>query len=226
MENQTEHIQPPGKPISQKNKQVFLIVAILVLIFLAGRIGYMLGKNANSLESGGLDGDKSVIPSTASHSPTQQVNQATTPTNGSQTNKLQKQILPVWTPSASDPTDPRGITNYFYNWYSACTSLNSAANTGLTFIEACPIEKTGVLTDSLVNQLQQPVDSNPVLCAQNIVPYVTIDNKAVVTNNGTATIAVYQEPYHSQGDKSYISVGLQKIQNQWKITSIKCVQRY
>lgn len=121
------------------------------------------------------------------------------------------------------------LVHTYYNWYTACVqnqfnkgTLNLQENINNT--GSCPVNYEGVLTDALAKKLQIPVGTDPILCSQNIVQ--SIDFGKTIVANDTATAIIYDEPYHANGDKSNIRVGLQKLQNQWKIISVTCNNNY
>ncbi len=220
MENQTEQVQSPSQHSITSKTLLFFVITAIILVLLSAIVGYKLGQRTEQgkavLTKNQLSNKivpkkpvTKMVPSSAALAP-----------QASQTPSVSSAQYPVWTPSAAQLNDPNTVVQNYYNWYVACQNAISQTNLGYSS-KSCFFNKPGVLTDNLVNELQKPVDYEPVLCVQNTVSYVTFDN-AVITNNGTATVTVYQEPYHSSGQAGSISVGLQEIQNQWKIASITC----
>jgi len=221
MENQTEQVQSPSQHSITSKTLLFFVITAIILVLLSAIVGYKQGqrivqgktvliKNQLSNKTVPKKTVKEMVPSPVDLNP-----------QASQTPSISPAQYPVWTPSAVQLSDPNTVVQNYYNWYVACQNAISQTNFGYSS-KSCSFNKPGVLTDNLVNKLQKPVDYEPVLCVQNAVDYVTFD-KAVIANNGTATVTVYQEPWHSNnGQAGYISVGLQEIKNQWEIASITC----
>jgi len=116
-------------------------------------------------------------------------------------------------------TDADRVTQDYYNWYLGCLNQHFINQSNRNPQEDCPYNKTGVLTDNLVSKLQHAGEGDPVLCAENIPLKITFD-KAVVTNNGKASVIVHTI-WGATAPRN-IRVGLQAINNQWKISNIAC----
>ena len=192
---------PPITSYSKNN--ILRIVGIVLVIIFVGGVFYYLGmKHGQSNTHQQVQQMLKIAKITPTNTPT------LSPTNSQQ--------------NTTQISDANTVVQNYYNWYVWCQQ-NHFANTSTKNSpqQDCPFNAKGILSTELVNKLQQAQDYDPVLCVQNTVAYVTFGNPVIETSN-MITVNIYQEPYHQQGQTAGISVGVQKMQNMWKIASITC----
>jgi hypothetical protein len=128
------------------------------------------------------------------------------------------------TPMASVSAD--SFVQNYYNSYLGCinshfNNVESKSNYNKTPEQDCPYD-VSAFTPTLYSQLQNGQvnpGGDPILCAQNTPQSLTFD-KANVLSSGAATATVHT--IWVGNSPINISVGLQEIDDQWKIASITC----
>lgn len=114
------------------------------------------------------------------------------------------------------------IQNY-YNEYFDCLHKHFTVMNGHGLLQDCPYD-ANIFTPTLYSGLQNGTinrGGNPILCAQDMPMAITFD-KAITSVNGTATVVVHT--FWGSSAPQKINVGLQEIDNQWKVASINCVR--
>jgi len=117
------------------------------------------------------------------------------------------------------------IQNY-YNSYLGCinnhfNNVENKNNYNKTPEQDCPYD-VSAFTPTLYSQLQSGQvnpGGDPILCAQNTPQLLTFD-KANVSPKGSATVIIHT--VWGRNSPMNIGVGLQEINDQWKIASIVC----
>lgn len=196
----TQPMSPAPIKSSSKSKYI-LFIALIFLILVIGVGMFFLGKSSNSNKPVQATTKVTVSPS---------VNLIMTPTESP---SVTLSPSPT-TQSQSVIVNPNSVVKDYYNWWLSCL------NQKLSGAEVhCSYNKTGALTDALVIELNQASGFDPILCAQNIPGKINFDN-AVLENTDTAKVEVHT--VWGASLQRNISVGLQQINNQWKISSINC----
>lgn len=120
----------------------------------------------------------------------------------------------------------------YYNSYLSCLInyyKDAGSSPNKSLVETCPYNANNALTQDLSSQIEKNHAKDPereILCLAQDYPNIPLTfNKAVISNDDTATAVVHT----LWGDPASpiinnINVGLQKVDNQWKISSITCIR--